>query len=151
MAQKPASFKTPQYWQSRTIAHIRSQIEQQQRLLQRVQSSLPEELKKQVKYALLKDKKLLIYTDSAVWASQLRFFNQAILAGIAPLTRETIGIVQVKVMTVQTGVALQPVRKANIPSADTIEVIRSHSLIIEDEQLQQALLKLSSTLKRLSV
>jgi len=151
MAQKPASFKTPQYWQSRTIAHIRSQIEQQQRLLQRVQSSLPEELKKQVKYALLKDKKLLIYTDSAVWASQLRFFNQAILASIAPLTRETIGIVQVKVMTVQTGVALQPVRKANIPSADTIEVIRSHSLSIEDEQLQQALLKLSSTLKRLSV
>jgi hypothetical protein len=151
MAQKPASFKTPPYWQNRMTAHIRSEIEQQQRLLQRIQSSLPEALKKQVRHSLIKDNKLLIYTDSAVWASQLRFYNKIILAGIAPLTRETIGIMQVKIMTIPTGVALQSVRKANIPSADTIESIRNHSLTIMDNQLQQALLKLSSTLKRLSV
>jgi hypothetical protein len=150
MSQKPPAFKTSLSFQSRTIAYFYSQIEQQKRALQRIQAVLPEPLAKQVRHCLIKDKKLLIYTDSAAWASQLRFYNYAILAAIAPLTRTSIELMQVKIIAEQTGLVLRSVRKANIPSGEKIAIIRNDSLGIRDDQLKQALLRLSATLERLS-
>jgi hypothetical protein len=57
---------------------------------------------------------------------------------------------QVKIITDQTSSVLGVKRKAKIPSAEQIEVIRSHSLAVSDNQLKLALLKLSATLERLS-
>ena len=150
MPQKPPSFKVSLSYQNRTMAYFYSQIEQQQRILQRVQTALPDSLKKQAKHCLIKDKKLLIYTDSAAWASQLRFYKSVILAAIAPLTKTPVEMMQVKIITGQTGGILKVKRKAKIPSAEQIEVIRSHSLTVSDNQLRLALLKLSTTLERLS-
>ncbi len=150
MPQKPPSFKVSLSFQNRTMAYFHSQIEQQQRILQRVQAALPDPLKKQARHCLIKDKKLLIYTDSAAWASQLRFYKSVILAAIAPLTKTPVEIMQVKIITGQTGGILRIKRKAKIPSAEQIEVIRSHGLTVSDNQLRLALLKLSTTLERLS-
>ena len=150
MPQKPPSFKVSLSFQNRTMAYFHSQIEQQQRILQRVQAALPDHLKKQARHCLIKDKKLLIYTDSAAWASQLRFYKSVILAAIAPLTKTPVEIMQVKIITGQTGGILRIKRKAKIPSAEQIEVIRSHGLTVSDNQLRLALLKLSTTLERLS-
>jgi hypothetical protein len=132
------------------MAYFYSQIEQQQRLLQRIRAVLPEALAKQALHCLIRDKKLLVYTDSAVWASQLRFYNSAILAAIMPLTRTPVEILQIKILTAKTGIILGARRKAKIPSVEKIEFIRSHSLAVSDNQLRLALLKLSSTLERLS-
>ena len=150
MPQKPPSFKVSLSFQNRTMAYFYSQIEQQQRILQRVQTALPDPLKKQAKHCLIKDKKLLIYTDSSAWASQLRFYKSVILAAITPLTKAPVEIMQVKIITGQTGSVLGVKRKAKIPSAEQIEVIRSHGLTVSDNQLRLALLKLSATLERLS-
>jgi len=150
MPQKPPSFKASLSFQNHTMAYFYSQIEQQQRILQRIRAVLPEALAKQARHCLIRDKKLLIYTDSAVWASQLRFHNSVILAAIMPLTRTPVEILQIKIMTVQTGIIFGTRRKAKIPSVEKIEYIRSHSLAFSDNQLQLALLKLSSTLERLS-
>jgi hypothetical protein len=132
------------------MAYFYSQIEQQQRILQRIQAVLPGALAKQARHCIIRDKKLLIYTDSAAWASQLRFYNSAMLAAIAPLARTPVKIVQIKIIAGQTGLILGAKRKANLPSAEKIEVIRSHSLTVSDNQLKQALLKLSTTMERLS-
>lgn len=148
MPQKPPSFKVSLSFQNRTMAYFYSQIEQQQRILQRVQAALPDPLKKQARHCLIKDKKLLIYTDSAAWASQLRFYKSVIIAAIAPLTKTPVEIMQVKIITDQTGGQVK--RKAKIPSAEQIEVIRNDSLTVSDDQLRLALLKLSTTLERLS-
>jgi hypothetical protein len=150
MPQKPPSFKASLSFQNRTMAYFYIQIEQQQRILQRVQAVLPETLAKQAKHCLIKDKKLLIYTDSAVWASQLRFYNSAILAALIPLTRTPIEILQIKIITGQTGLIQGSKREAKIPSLEKIESIRNHSLTVPDNQLRSALLKLSTTLERLS-
>jgi hypothetical protein len=150
MSQKPPSFKGSLSFQNRTMAYFYSQIEQQQCILQRIQTVLPEALAKQVRHCLVRDKKLLIYTDSAAWASQLRFYNSAILAAIAPLTRTPVEIMQIKIIAGQTGLILGPKRKAKIPSVEKIEIIRNHSLSVSDNQLRLALLKLSTTLERLS-
>jgi hypothetical protein len=132
------------------MAYFYSQIEQQKRILQRIQAVLPEALAKKARHCLIREKKLLIYTDSAIWASQLRFYNSAILAAIVPLTRTPVEILQIKIIAGQTGLIQGPKRKAKLPSLDKIENIRNHSLTVSDNQLGLALLKLSTTLERLS-
>ena len=132
------------------MAYFYSQIEQQQRILKRIQAVLPEALAKQTRHCLIKDKKLLIYTDSAAWASQLRFYNSAILAAIVPLTRTPVEILQIKIIAGQTGFIRGPKREAKIPSAEKIVSIRNDSLTVSDNQLRTALLKLSTTLEKLS-
>jgi hypothetical protein len=150
MPQKPPSFKASLSFKNRTMAYFYSQIQQQHLILQRIQAVLPEQLAKQVRHCLIRDKKLLIYTDSAAWASQLRFYNSAILAAIAPLTRTLVEIMQIKIIAGQTGLILSSKRKAKIPSLEKIENIRNHSLTVSDDQLRTALLKLSTTLERLT-
>lgn len=150
MLKTSTSFNAPLSRQNRTITYYRQQIEQQKRLLQHIQAALPPTLAKQLRHCLIKDKKLLLYTDSAIWASQLRFYNKIILASVSRPSRETIETVQIRIITESTGLNLQAARKARIPSAATIAIIRNDSLGVADNQLQQALLKLSATLERLS-
>ncbi|MGZ8189694.1 MAG: DciA family protein [Methylococcaceae bacterium] len=150
MNQRTASFKASLSFNNRTIAYFCSQIEQQKKILKRIQAVLPAALAKQTRHCLIKDKKLLIYTDSAIWASQLRFYNKIILASIASLTKEPVEIMQIRIMTIQTGLSRPSESRSNIPSAETIEIIRNQSLSVSDHQLKAALLKLSATLKQRS-
>jgi hypothetical protein len=150
MPQKPSSFKGSLSFQNRTIAFFHSKINQQQRILQRIQAVLPEALAKQVLHSLIRDKKLLIYTDSAAWASQLRFYKSAILAATVTLTKAPIETLQIKIIVGQTGLVLGAERKAKIPSIEKIEIIRNDSLMVSDDRLRSALLRLSTTLERLS-
>ena len=150
MSQRPPSFKVSLSFQNRTMVYLYSQIKQQHRILHCIQTVLPEALAKQVRHCLIRDKKLLLYTDSAAWASQLRFYKSAILTAIAPLTKAPVETLQIKIIAGQTGLILGPKRKARIPSVEKIETIRNHSLCVSDNQLRLALLKLSTTLEKLS-
>lgn len=143
-------MKIPLTFQNRIIAGFYSQIEQQKQILKAVQEVLPIDLAKHVRHCLIKNNSLLIYTESAVWGSQLRFYDRAILQGIAGLTKSSIEKMQIKIMTVQTGIPLNPKRKPRLPSAENIEIIRSGSLAVSDDELQTALLKLTATLSSLS-
>ncbi len=143
------------------MAHFYSQLEQQKMALQRIHAVLPATIAKHALHCVISGKKLLVYTDTAAWASQLRFYNSAILAAIAPVTRDSVSIMLIKIRidTPLTGrkrgaqagaeVSLAD-RKPIIPSAEKIELIRNYSLTIADEQLKQALLRLSTTLTKLS-
>jgi hypothetical protein len=151
MPSKPSPFKKVSLTtQNRTMAYYYSQIAQQQQLLTRVKAVLPYSIACQIRYCLIKEKKLLLYTDSATWASQIRFYNKAILLAIASLCKTPPETIQVKVLIQTIGGSLGSIRKANLPSNDKIALIRHDSLAIPDLQLREALLKLSTTLDRLS-
>lgn len=150
MPHKPILFKTSADFNSRNIASFYGQIAAQKQLLQRVQALLPEALAKQALHCVIRDKKLLIYTDSPLWASQLRFYHKMLLASIRSITQEPVEIIQFKIMTVPIGPVLEPQANVNIPSLETIAIIQKQCQSVSDNQLKQALLKLSSTLKRLS-
>ncbi|RIZ69035.1 MAG: DUF721 domain-containing protein [Methylococcales bacterium] len=150
MPSKPPSFKISLSYQNRAIAFYYGQIEQQQRLLKRIQSVLPDNLAQQAKHCLIKERKLLIYTDSATWASQIRFYSNVIIGILQATTQSPIETMQVRLITTQIGSSSGSSRKANIPSVEKIALIRRDSLSVSDAQLQQALLKLSATLDRLS-
>jgi hypothetical protein len=130
------------------MVYLHSQIEQQQRILKQIKAVLPDNLAKQTKHCLIKDHNLLVYTDSAIWASQLRFYNSAILASIQTLVKSPIDNLQIKIITRTSGVTETAIRKANLPSLEGIDLIRKNSLSISDDKLSAALLKLSATLKR---
>lgn len=138
--------KTPLSYQNQTMAYFHGQIGQQKRLLQAIRKLLPLDLAEHIHCCLIKGNKLLVYTDSATWASQLRFYNAALLANTAP----SVATVQIKVMTQQVGFVERSERKAQLPCPEKIELMRNDSLNIADEPLQAALLKLSATLARLS-
>jgi len=151
MPPKTIPFKSALSFQSRTIAHFYSKIEQQKQLLQQIQLVLPDGLKHHAQHCVISNKKLLIYTDSAAWASQIRFYNKAILAAIAPITRENVEFMQIKLLSTQAvGDGTKTKRTANLPSLDKINIIRNQGLSTSDEKLKHALLKLSATLERLS-
>ncbi|MDD5276540.1 MAG: DUF721 domain-containing protein [Methylovulum sp.] len=145
-----SSFKSSLACQNRTLAYFYSQLEQQKKILQCLQSVLPDVLSVHVRHCLIKDKKLLVYTDSAVWASQLRFYKKIILASVELLSKQAVDTLQIKIMDSYEGASRHPLRKANIPSADTVAIIRTYSLTVSDNQLKQAMLRLSATLERLS-
>ena len=111
---------------------------------------MPDNLATQTKHCLIKDQKLLVYTDTAIWASQLRFYNSAILASIETLVKFPIDNLQIKIINRASGIAETAIRKANLASLEGIELIRKNSLSISDDKLSVALLKLSTTLKRLA-
>jgi len=150
MAKKPTSFKAALSFPNRTMAHLYSQIEQQKQVLRRIHDILPAACAKHALHCVINGKKLLVYTDTAAWASQLRFYNSAILAAIAPLTRESVSIMQIKVRVETLSATSLPGRTPIIPSAEKIAFIHNHSLTVSDEQLKLALLRLSTTLEKLS-
>jgi hypothetical protein len=141
--------KTALSFKNQTMMTLHSQIARQKQLLRAVQAVLPENLATELKHCLIKDDTLLIYTDSAVWASQLRFYQNAILAKTA-LLAEGVTNVQIKMITQQVGFVTQSERKVKLPSAEKISRMQDDSLHIADEQLRNSLLSLSATLARLS-
>jgi len=150
MAKKITSFKAALSFKNRTIAHFYSQIEQQKQVLLRIHDVLPAAIAKHALHCVISGKKLLVYTDTAAWASQLRFYNSAILAAIAPVTRESVSIMQIKIRVEPLQATALPGRKPIIPSAEKIAFIHNHSLTVPDEQLKRSLLRLSTTLAKLS-
>jgi hypothetical protein len=107
-------------------------------------------LAKQTRHCLLRERKLIIYTNSATWATQLRFYNSAILDAVITLTKTPVESMKIKIITGTSGLVSTATREAKLPSVEKIEAIKKDSLTIEDNQLRLSLQKLSATLERLS-
>jgi hypothetical protein len=73
-------FKSALEFHNQTIDKLVTRIDEQKDLLSVVKSVLPENLAKHALHCVIHDSALLIYTDAAVWSSQLRFYQAAILA-----------------------------------------------------------------------
>jgi Dna[CI] antecedent, DciA len=154
MAQNVKSLKVALSYPNRTIASLCLQINQQLALLECIKAILPRELASHALHCVLNDKKpdnkkLLIYTDSAIWASQLRFYGKSLLTAVEPVTSGPVSVLQVKVINVPETAITSKKRIVAIPSQTVAEAINNHSLTVTDPELKQALNKLSSTLARL--
>ena len=90
------SFKSISEFHNRTIDKLVFEIDQQNNLLSVVRSVLPKMLAQHTQRCVIHDATLLIYTDSAVWSSQLRFYNAVILAEIQLIVSEPIKTVQIR-------------------------------------------------------
>ncbi len=134
---------------SATTAQLCQKISQQLAMLEQVRSALPTHLASHTLHCVLISDKLTIYTDSANWASQLRFHGIAIQEKIDVVLPVPVKSIQIKVINAPNFKATTPNRKVTLPSQIVINEIHNQSRLTTDEHLKQAFIKLGNTLERL--
>ena len=145
MAVKAQAFKLAISHQNNIIGRLCSQINQQLTILETIKAALPNELAGHALHCVCNNKKLILYTDSANWASQLRFHGDKLLAAAAHCTSAS--TLQVKIVAADHD--KKPKRKALIPSQTVADGILQQSQFSSDPNLKQALGRLGATLSRI--
>lgn len=143
---KKSGFKSALDFNGRQMAVCLAMIAEQNKLLAIVKTALPDNIAKSVIHCVKSKQRLLLYTESASWASQLRFFHQAILNKLAETEYKNIQTLQVKIQA-------KPIEQKTgslllIPSAKNIRMIQAQVNEHDEDELNQALLRLSNTLEK---
>jgi len=150
MPPKPLSFKTVSSFNYSQLGNLYAQVAEHQRLRQRVCSMLPEQLAQAVLHCAIKNKKLLVYTHSSAWSSQLRFYQGTILANLSQKAVSPADSMQVKIVVMQSGASSSRFYTTHVPSTGTLSVLQKQSEALPDEALRQSFLKLLDTLRKVS-
>lgn len=147
---KKTAFKSALDFDGRPMAICLEKIAEQKRLLRDVQSLLPEPIAEHALHCVVSDTRVIIYTDSAVWASQIRFFHGVILNKIQDSGQRKITNVQIKVLPPVN--PLNRVRQVRMPAAETVQALLGQVDEGSNDALDRAMAKLAKTLsKRLSL
>jgi hypothetical protein len=146
---KNSAFKPIALIQNSLFNRLQQQVTAQQHLTQDIKKALPESLANQVQHSLLKQTVLIVYTGSANWASQLRFYSSVIMEAGSTSNNTRISAVHIKIIAKPT-VPEPHKHKANRLSTEKIEFLHSYSHSVQDDQLKKSLLKLTHTLKQFS-
>ncbi len=142
------TFKTVDKYSSKILAYYQQKIKQQQHLLTIIKDSLPKLLTEHVLYCTISTNKLIIYTDSAMWSSQLHFYQQTMLNALINTNLIEISLVKIKIIVPSNPEKIQ--HRLNRPSENNIKLLYQCGESTKDENLKKALLNLSETLNKLS-
>ena len=148
MSAKNSFFKSALGYEGKIFATYKYQLEIQNELLKTVKSALPSHLSSHALYCVASGKKIIIYTDSASWSSQLRFYHHDILQALSTPNNRLFEALQIKIIP-QT-IERKQEKELNPPSPENIELILSQADHQTDEKLKAALLRLGRTFKKLS-
>jgi hypothetical protein len=142
-------FKSALEFDGKVLATYKYKIEIQKRLLETIKSALPKNLSHHALYCVVSEKKVSLYTDSAVWSSQLRFYHKTILRALIDSKQGRFELLQIKVIPKTMEQALGSTPK--LPSAENISFIFNQANDQKNNDvLKTALLKLATTFKKLS-
>jgi len=144
-SKKPA-FRPASSYEQRHLSYCMARIEEQRHLLHQVRSALPTEIATHIVHALVSGGRLLIYTYSASWASQIRFYDGVILNKLQASGQQKISKLQVKLLMPEAMKASR--RHARLPSADTVDSVFGTLDTQRDDALGQALTRLGRILKQ---
>jgi hypothetical protein len=144
---KKSVFKSALDFDARQLAVCLAIITEQKALLSIVKTALPAEIADHIQHCVSSGNRLLIYTEAASWASQIRFYHASILNRIAESGQKNIISLQVRIGP-QLSQPPSP-RSAQLPSAENIEMIRHQFDEHEnDDVLTRALVRLAGTLEK---
>lgn len=143
------NFKSALDYPNRITTLLFAKLENHAAIRKIVRSLLPDNLSAHLSDCIIKENKLLLYTESAVWASQLRFYSPMIQKIASAQLAVTIDSLQVKVLAHTPLISdRKEKRYPNIPSTATIDYLKKNSQGIQNKELQAALFRLSETLSR---
>jgi len=145
MANRKNFFKSALSYDRKLITSYKYQIDIQSKLLQKIKLKLPGELSTHVLYCVISGKKISLYTDSAIWSSQLRFYHHTLLQAAQDFNQGSFETLQIKIIPKVREVDVKQVKK--IPSIENIDCILSQAENQTDLKLKNALLKLGKTLQ----
>lgn len=143
---KNSFFKSISKQENKVLSLYQKQLHQQKLLLGIVKSALPLALREHADYCVITQNKVLLYTKSAVWASQLRFYTTVMLEAIqAWQNHAAFESLQIRLLDPTSSMRPKESRQANIPSETIIKYIRDTRTPNQDN-LNHALMSLSNTL-----
>lgn len=147
MANKPES--TLVFLDNTTFRELRNRIGIHAELLKEIVEILPSSLAEHCRYCVLGEKgRLVIFTDSPVWSSQLRFHTASILSTLRTGGKteiSQIAIRQVPMTSSQWGRQQKGVVKT--PHPRSIEAVNSCSRSVEGDELREALSRLGAAME----
>lgn len=141
---KNTTFKSAMAFDSRLLKVLMAKVAEQNQLLRIVRAALPLNIAEHVDACVLSGTRLLIYVGSAAWASQIRFYNQAILNKLSESGQYKITTIKVKVLLQPRG--WETGRSARLPSPETVRALFGKLDENSDDVLDKALTKLGKTL-----
>ena len=145
---KKTLFKSALDFDGRPMAMCLEKLAEQKRFLRVVQTTLPEQIAEHAMHCVISDTRLIIYTDSAVWASQIRFFQEVILNKIQGAGQRKITNMQIKVLP-PVG-PLNRARGVRVPASETVQALLGQVNDKSSDALDIALSKLAKTLSKRS-
>lgn len=131
------------------LLKMKQTMDKYQQVLAIVRSVLPENLASQCLGCVVNQSQLTIYSHSAVWVSQLRFYQPDILKAVNfTHSGYEVNSVKFRVMVTQTGASQATTSTRNIvPSDSTIDLIEDSAKHLTDPQLGAKLKRLAQTLR----
>jgi len=144
------SFKSPHSFEGKIFTLYKYQIEVQTKLLAKIKQTLPEHLSAHAHYCVLNNKKLSLYTDSAIWSSQLRFYHQTILQSLLSSHSGVIETLQIKIIPPILDPVPPKKQEKKIPSIENINFILEQAEHQNDENLKKSLFKLAKSFQKKS-
>ena len=128
-------------------AAVQRHLIKHRRILAIILSVSPTQIQPYIKDCVINQNKLLIYVSSAVWASQLRFFQTQIQEAVNRQSNERIEKIRIRILPPDPYKTANKTKKI-IPSTENIDLLRNNAETITEGKLKNALLKLSNTLQR---
>ena len=141
-------FKASLNQKSTLLARYKYQITKQNQILNIIKKGLPKNLSTHTIACAISNNKLSLYTDSAAWASQLRFYHQAILQNLAKAKQVHIISLQIKVIPPALENKTKNKPKKNLPSVKNINDIFEVADAQPEGDLKNALLRLGKRFKQ---
>lgn len=138
-------FKNPSQLNKRLLGKIQAKHNFHQQLLRILQTAVPDKLSNHLLYCTDLGNKLTLFTDKSVWASQLRFYQPALLSKLDQHYPNQYQSIQIRILQTET----QTIRtkKPVTPGKQSIDLITEASEHQPDDDLKTALKKLACTLK----
>jgi hypothetical protein len=145
------TFKNVNQYGYGILASYQQKMKQQQVLLTIIKNLLATPLTEHVLNCAISKNKLLIYTDSGIWSSQLRFYQPNILNSLIIYPNLAhINRLQIKIIPpIQANKKLKLLK--NKPSHQTVKLLQHCAQSTVDKKLKHALVNLSRTLTKVKV
>jgi hypothetical protein len=129
------------------LASLITRVRQLDRYSRRLRQLLPSPLCEHCRVADIRENKLIVGVDNAVWATKLRFYVPSLLPQLQQSHQELAGITRIKVLILQaTSIpgSEQPQKHSLQLSSENAAQLNSLAETIDDEHLRAALQRLAS-------
>lgn len=135
--------------QTPALARIGATLALHRRVLEFVRQALPAHLARHCLDCVVKADSLILYTDSPLFSSQLRFYTAQLRETLQVQHSMTLATIQVR-NRCETGRPTAPRRFRVVPSTDVVNLLQSQAAVEPESELGTALGRLGETLSRLN-
>jgi hypothetical protein len=144
---KKSAFKSALDFDVRQLTIVQAIIAEQKAMLKIIKTALPKEAADNLLHCVQSGNRVLIYTASASWASQIRFYQRDILTKLSASGHRNIDAVLIKISPpVQEQTSTRTIQ---LPSTENISLLACQMQEKPDSDvLKQALLRLAGTMEK---